>query len=55
VPGFLDDHAILLEAVDHLYETTFDHRWYRRLWRSRRDSHRALLGRERGGVLHDRR
>jgi uncharacterized protein YyaL (SSP411 family) len=29
IPGFLDDHAYLLEALITLYETTFDARWYR--------------------------
>jgi uncharacterized protein YyaL (SSP411 family) len=29
VPGFLDDHAYLLEALITLYEATFEPRWYR--------------------------
>jgi hypothetical protein len=29
LPGFLDDHAYLLEALLTLYESTFDPRWYR--------------------------
>jgi uncharacterized protein len=28
IPGFLDDHAYLLEALIALYEATFDPRWY---------------------------
>jgi uncharacterized protein YyaL (SSP411 family) len=29
IPGFLDDHAYLLEALLTLYESTFEPRWYR--------------------------
>jgi uncharacterized protein YyaL (SSP411 family) len=29
IPGFLDDYAYLLEALLALYESTFEHRWYR--------------------------
>ncbi|HWE11985.1 MAG TPA: thioredoxin domain-containing protein [Solirubrobacteraceae bacterium] len=28
IPGYLDDHAYLLEALLTLYEATFDSRWY---------------------------
>jgi uncharacterized protein len=29
IPGYLEDHAFLLEALITLYESTFDPRWYR--------------------------
>jgi uncharacterized protein YyaL (SSP411 family) len=51
VPGFLDDHAFLLEALITLYETTFDPRWYHEAARLADTLIERFSDHERGGFF----
>jgi hypothetical protein len=51
IPGFLDDHAFLLDALTMLYETTFDPRWYHEATALADQVARRFEDQERGGFF----